>query len=674
LPELLDMSVLQKLTEANHKASGMPIGIIDALDGSLLVGFGWQEFCVRFHRSDAAALEQCRESKQPHDASPREHTCKNGLHDIAIPIVVGGEHLATFFLGQFFYEGEKPDRERFVAQARELGLDEGEYLAAFDRVPVLGRAAVRNILQYDEALAHFISELAERTLAQARQQDALRDREEWFRAIVETVPHMVFVGEDGGNVYNNARLEQYTGMTSDALRGYGWTQTIHPDEAARAAEIWSRSQVTGEPFTSINRVRRHDGEYRWFLTAAAPLRDRAGRIVRWIGTWTDIHDRVRAEEALREGDRRKDEFLAVLSHELRNPLAPIQNAYNIMERVDPLSDQALRARAVIGRQVDHLTRLVDDLLDVTRISRGKVQLRRSRVDLGATVRRTMEDLRADFASRNIALELREPAGTTWVDGDATRLAQVVGNLLANAAKFTEPGGHVSVTIDRVGESATIRVRDDGVGIAPDVLRTLFEPFTQADRTLHRARGGLGLGLALVKGIVELHGGRATARSEGEGRGAEFTISLPIAAEEGDAAAGDRPARHAARRRILVVEDNEDAAVTLRDLLELDGHEVHVAGDGETALRAALRLRPDVILCDVGLPGVDGYEVARRLRSSREADAITLVALTGYASQEDVERALGAGFDHHLGKPPDLDKLLRILARPRGPGGEGRAGA
>jgi CheY-like chemotaxis protein/anti-sigma regulatory factor (Ser/Thr protein kinase) len=286
----------------------------------------------------------------------------------------------------------------------------------------------------------------------------------------------------------------------------------------------------------------------------------------------------------------------------------------------------------------------------------------------------MEDLRADFASRNIALELREPAGTTWVDGDATRLAQVVGNLLANAAKFTEPGGHVSVTIDRVGESATIRVRDDGVGIAPDVLRTLFEPFTQADRTLHRARGGLGLGLALVKGIVELHGGRATARSEGEGRGAEFTISLPIAAEEGDAAAGDRPARHAARRRILVVEDNEDAAVTLRDLLELDGHEVHVAGDGETALRAALRLRPDVILCDVGLPGVDGYEVARRLRSSREADAITLVALTGYASQEDVERALGAGFDHHLGKPPDLDKLLRILARPRGPGGEGRAGA
>lgn len=669
LPDLLEMPVLQKLTEANHRATGMPIGIVDAHDGAVLIGLGWQEICVRFHRQEPRTLARCQESDDYVKAhlscgEPCEYTCKNGLRDIGLPIVVGGEHLATLFLGQFFYEGEAPDRSRFAAQAREFGFDEAAYLAALDRVPVFSREQVRNVLDYNLALARFISDLGERSLEQARHEEVLRDREEWFRGIVETIPHLVWVGSEGGNEYNNARLQEYTGMTMGELRGDGWTRAIHPDDVPRAIEGWARAQSMGQAFSVAERIRRHDGEYRWFLAAAAPLRDAAGRVVRWIGTWTDIDDRVRAEEALQEVDRRKDEFLAVLSHELRNPLAPIQNAYNVLERADPRSEHARRARTVIGRQVEHLTRLVDDLLDVTRISRGKVRLRRARVDVAATVRATVEDLRPLFVNRGVALELSAPASPLWVDGDATRLSQVVGNLLANAAKFTDAGGHVSVFVERAGGAVEIRVRDDGVGIAPAILGELFQPFTQADRTLHRARGGLGLGLALVRGIVELHGGRVAVRSDGEGRGAEFAVSLPLGAPDPDGAEPQRGPPRAPRRTVLVIEDSEDAAATLRDLLELDGHEVHVARDGEAGLEEARRLRPDVILCDVGLPGLDGYEVARRLRAGAAPDAATLVALTGYASQEDAERALGAGFDHHLGKPPDFSRLLAILAAPR----------
>jgi signal transduction histidine kinase len=369
----------------------------------------------------------------------------------------------------------------------------------------------------------------------------------------------------------------------------------------------------------------------------------------------------RAKQALQESDRRKDDFLAVLSHELRNPLAPIQNGLYILRRSMPQDERSARALEVIERQARHLERLVGDLLDVTRIARGKVQLKRQRLDLADALRRTADDHRPDFAAKGVAFQVTTPSGPVWVDADPTRLAQIVGNLLVNALKFTDAGRNVSLALAVDGRSATIVVADEGAGIAPHLLPVIFDPFTQADRTLARSQGGLGLGLALVKGMVELHGGEVAATSAGPGRGATFRVRLPLAT--GAAGAGASPVVPAARApgsglRVLVVEDNADAAATLREALQLLGHEVHVAGDGDAGVEAAERLAPDVVVCDIGLPGIDGYEVARRL--SARGDAPLLVAMTGYALPEDRRRALEAGFVHHLAKPIRIEDLERVI--------------
>ncbi|HET8541096.1 MAG TPA: MASE1 domain-containing protein [Anaeromyxobacter sp.] len=372
----------------------------------------------------------------------------------------------------------------------------------------------------------------------------------------------------------------------------------------------------------------------------------------------------RSEEALIEADRRKSEFLGVLSHELRNPLAPIRTGLHVLRRTAPGSEQGARALAVIDRQTDQLTRLVDDLLDVTRISRGLIQLHPARVELGAIVRDAVEDHRPLFSSRDVALDLHVEAGPVWIEADATRVSQITGNLLHNAAKFTASHGRVTVRVGHEGRHATVRVADDGVGIAPGLLPHVFEPFTQADASLERTRGGLGLGLALVKGLVQLHGGDVEARSEGPGRGSEFTLRLP-AVDEPELAA-ERPAARAppvARRRVLVIEDNVDAAESLKDGLELSGHEVFVAHDGQEGLARARSLRPEVVLCDIGLPGLDGYEVARRIRADPSLSPL-LVAVTGYALPEDQRKAREAGFDRHLAKPFQFRDIEDALAGAR----------
>ncbi len=383
-----------------------------------------------------------------------------------------------------------------------------------------------------------------------------------------------------------------------------------------------------------------------------------------------MEEQRRAEEALaaanarlREADQRKDEFLGVLSHELRNPLAPIGHAVHVLNHADPAGDAARRARRIVERQVRHLTRLVEDLLDVKRISAGKLRLRTGDLDLADPVREILEDLRPLFVQRGIGLSFREPGRPVPVRGDAARLAQVAGNLLQNALKFTDRGGSVSVAVQVREGRAHVLVRDDGAGMAPELLARLFEPFVQGESTIERSRGGLGLGLALVRGIVELHGGAVRARSGGPGRGAELDVELPIA--EPPARSGTSPppeGRSKGAKRVLLVEDNEDAASSLRDVLELSaGHEVRIAADGQRGLEAARALHPDVILCDLGLPVLDGYEVARRLRADGALRGATLVALSGYASPEDVERSRAAGFDHHVAKPPDLPALFRLIA-------------
>jgi len=378
----------------------------------------------------------------------------------------------------------------------------------------------------------------------------------------------------------------------------------------------------------------------------------------------DVTSRRAAERVLREEASRKDELLAALSHELRNPLGPIQNGLRVLSGAPPGTEQAARALAVVERQAAHLSRLVEDLLDVTRIARGKIRLHRERLELGALVRRTVEDHRSAFDTAGIALRLRLPRQAVWVDVDATRVAQVLGNLLGNAAKFTARGGRVDVAVGSADGWGTVAVRDTGIGISSDVLGRLFEPFSQAPQAIDRSRGGLGLGLATVKGLVELHGGSVALASDGPGCGSEFTVRLPVAAPHGRRRT-DRPAPPASRRRILVIEDNEDGASTLKEVLELRGNEVRVALDGPGGVALARDFAPEVVVCDIGLPGMDGYAVARTLRADPATRGIFLVALTGYARPEDVRRAGEAGFDRHLTKPVVLETLERALPeRPR----------
>lgn len=381
----------------------------------------------------------------------------------------------------------------------------------------------------------------------------------------------------------------------------------------------------------------------------------------------ESEERYRATaEKLEEASRRKDEFLGILSHELRNPLAPIRNALHVLAYAWEDRARAQRARDVIERQVAHLARLVDDLLDVTRITRGRIELHREQLDLVQLTRDTVEDHRAGFETAGIRLEVQLPSAAVPIEGDATRLAQVLGNLLANSAKFTPRGGTVTVRVETEAAGfAVLSVRDTGEGVAPDVLPRLFQPFSQADRTLARTRGGLGLGLAVVKGLVELHGGTVAASSPGYGAGTEVAVHLPCAA------CVNLPVPHIPTpsatelppiENVLVIEDNVDAADTLREALEMEGMVVTVAHDGREGLAVARQLRPHIVLCDIGLPGdLDGYGVARAIRADPALRHVPLVAVTGYAGPEDRACARDVGFDGHLAKPVPIHELVRTIS-------------
>ncbi len=459
----------------------------------------------------------------------------------------------------------------------------------------------------------------------------------------------------------NEAFERQSGLDRDAIRGRPIREVL-----PRVEQSWIDTYcgvALGAPprrFENYNRdLDRHFSVY-----CFSPARGRFAII------FSDVTERTRAEEAahraaeqLREADRRKDEFLGMLSHELRNPLAPIRNSLYILDRADPQGQQARRAKEVANRQVAHLTRLVDDLLDVTRIARGKIELRRADVDVAALAKRTAEDHRAVMEDRHLHLEVRVSDCPVLVNGDETRLAQVLGNLLHNAAKFTPGGGRVSLLVREEDGRAVLRVSDTGPGIPPDVLPTIFEPFTQAKQTLARSEGGLGLGLALVKGLVGLHGGEVAVNSA-TGSGTEFVVNLPLAAQRARTRsndAADPGTARGPRRRVLVIDDNRDAAESLAQLVEMFGHDVEVAFDAFTGLGKASKSLPDVVLCDIGLPGMDGYEFARQLRSLSAPRAVRLVAVSGYAQTDDVEKAAEAGFDGHVAKPPDPAEIERLLA-------------
>jgi signal transduction histidine kinase len=383
----------------------------------------------------------------------------------------------------------------------------------------------------------------------------------------------------------------------------------------------------------------------------------------------EVAERARAEAALKEADRHKDEFLAVLAHELRNPLAPIRNAVEIMRRSALTDPQLSWSRDVVERQVKHLTRLVDDLLDVSRITRGNINLSREAVAVTTIVSRAIETIAPLIAEQRHALTVDVAEETLEVEGDLTRLTQVLGNLLNNAAKYTDPGGDIRLTARRASTDVEIRVRDNGIGIPPELLPRLFQLFTQVDGAAHRAQGGLGIGLALVRQLVQMHGGSVTAYSQGTGKGSEFLIRLPLRLKSyrdvpvtvgGESAppANDVKKGH----RILLADDNRDALDSLATLLQCDGHEVHTAADGAEALELAAGCHPDVVLLDIGMPKLDGYEVARRIRAEPWGKRTVLIALTGWGQDEDRRRSREVGFDSHLVKPLDPEALSKLLAR------------
>ncbi|HSW19457.1 MAG TPA: ATP-binding protein [Ramlibacter sp.] len=492
-----------------------------------------------------------------------------------------------------------------------------------------------------------------------------------FKALADNIAQLAWMSDShGAIVWFNRRWHEYTGATPEAMQGGGWQRFMHPEHVGRALDKFRRQVALGDPWEDTFPLRDRDGNYRWFLSRAFPLRDAQGHALSWFGTHTDVTEQLQAQQALHEADKRKDEFIAVLAHELRNPLAPVRTAVEILRRSEGETHEKgrareRRAREVIDRQISHMARLIDDLLDVSRIARGKLALKRERCDLAAIVRQTAEDYRVSLEAAGLELQAPPSGKPLWVDGDAVRLAQMIGNLLNNAGRFTERGGRIDVLADQEPNQAfaLVRVCDSGIGIEPGMLPRLFDPFSQGEQDLARSKGGLGLGLALTRGLVELHGGSISAFSAGVGQGAEFTLRLPLSRAGASPAPPARPGEKTRALRVLVIEDNTDAADSLSELLGLAGHEVRVAYDGERGLEMAHEFRPDVVISDIGLPGaVDGYTVARALRADADFAGVYLIALSGYASERARQRAREVGFDAHMAKPADLQALREALSR------------
>jgi PAS domain S-box-containing protein len=372
--------------------------------------------------------------------------------------------------------------------------------------------------------------------------------------------------------------------------------------------------------------------------------------------------RTEAENALREADRRKDEFLATLAHELRNPLAPMRNVLEMLSLKELTDPQVIWGREVFERQVRHMTRLVDDLLEMSRITRGKLELRIEQVDLVTVLTAAIENSRPMVLLASHELIVAIPGEPVMLQADATRLAQMIQNVLDNAAKFTPPGGKIWLSASREGAEVAIRIRDSGIGIPAASLERVFDMFSQLENAIDRSQGGLGIGLSLVRALALLHGGTVEARSEGIGKGSEFVIRLPVSEEETVDAARPRELRDAngSGRNILVVDDNQDAAVSLSMVLQIEGHHVQVAFNGTSGFEATRESRPDVVILDIGMPDINGYEVARRIRKEHWGNEIELIALTGWGQEKDRSDAFSAGFDHHFTKPADLDRLIELL--------------
>jgi PAS domain S-box-containing protein len=469
---------------------------------------------------------------------------------------------------------------------------------------------------------------------------------------------------DGTISFWNDEAERLFGYAAAEAVGRPITIVIPADRQDEEREIMGRLR-RGERVEHFETVRvARDGRRIDVSLTISPIRDHAGRIVGASKVARDITERKRTEAVLRDADRRKDEFLALLAHELRNPLAPLRNGLEIL-RLRPGEKAVAHAQAVMERQLQHMVRLVDDLLDASRISRNKMELRRSRVLLSDVLSSAIETVRPAVDAAGHELIVSQPVEPVHLDADLTRLSQVFSNLLANSVKFTETGGRIWITAARDGHDVVVRVRDSGIGLTADSLPHLFTMFSQVEHAIDRSAGGLGIGLALVKALVEMHGGTVAAESPGSHQGSTFTVRLPALEATEDPAASDpaaSPAAASVKRRVLVVDDNTDSAGSMAVMLQLAGHDVHSVHDGMDALAAADRFRPDVVLMDVGMPRLDGYSATRQLRQKAWARDLLIVTVTGWGQDRDKRLSRDAGSDAHFVKPVKLSDLEALFAK------------
>jgi PAS domain S-box-containing protein len=512
-------------------------------------------------------------------------------------------------------------------------------------------------------------------LAGRRAERGLLRQEERFHMLADRISqHAWTLSANGSFLWFNRRWEEYTGLSGSDLDGQWRAATDHPVHRDRVRQGLRHAVDSGEAWEDIFPLRAHDGSWQWFLVRAVPISGPDGKVACWFGTDTDIDERLRLEQELKDANRRKDEFIATLAHELRNPLAPVQAGLDLM-RISPAFPAPLvRMREIMGRQLAHLVRLLDDLLDVTRISTGKLELRREPVALRGIIESAAEASRLQIESAGHTLDVSLPAEPLPVDADPVRLAQVLGNLLNNGAKYTPSGGLVRIVARREGSEAAVSVIDNGIGIDAAMLPHVFDLFSQAAGGRERRQGGIGIGLSISRRLVEMHGGTLVAESEGLGRGSRFTVRLPLAhgGTDGGAAAAtavpvpapaiEQEAERTAEgsRRILVLDDNVDAAQMLGALLGAAGHRVELAHTGREAIELARSFVPDLAFLDIGLPDISGYEVAHALRRQAPLRHACLVALTGWGAAADRQRSKDAGFDLHLTKPVSLEALAAAL--------------
>ncbi|MEO7599933.1 MAG: PAS domain-containing protein [Opitutus sp.] len=511
------------------------------------------------------------------------------------------------------------------------------------------------------------TDITERKKAEA----AARESDFRVRNLANSAPVLIFETDEAGVSFVNQQYLSFFGKTFRELRATAWLKLLHPADAPGYVRTYQDAFSRCERFECQARFRRHDGQFRWLLTVAYPNFTAKGDFLGFVGSASDVTDLKTAEETQRRlateltrADRQKDEFLALLAHELRNPLAPLQSGLQLIQLAGHDPAAIREPREMMERQLNHMVRLIDDLLDISRISTNKMELRQERVGLPEIVRTAIETADPVISSASHLLEVSMPAEPVFLNADHTRVAQVISNLLINSAKYTPRGGKIWLTAVREDREVVIVVRDNGIGIPESELTSIFQMFSQVDRSIERSTGGLGIGLALVRGIVALHGGTVDARSKGPDLGSTFTVRLPVVATSTQTAAlpPAPPLTRRTPRRILLVDDNRDAAHGMATLLERRGNEVVLAHDGYEAVKAAEHYRPNVILMDVGMPGLNGYDATRRIREYSWGQDIYIVALTGWGQDSDRAQSREAGCDAHLVKPVRLAQLEDVLAR------------